>query len=206
MIDEIVLRVALTAAYAVACGFHLVRLWRDGGLVERVGSVLHALMCGAMILMAWPATMAFAPVPQTALFAVAALWFAALAAIGGRACAGHGRVELVHHAVMMAGMAWMVVVMPLAMREPPSGGGGGGAHDHHGGAATTAVDAGAGVPAHVSAVGLALAVVFAIAGTAWLARALDAGRAPGARRRRAVAPAVESAMSLGMAVMAVAMA
>lgn len=48
MIDEIVLRVALTAAYALACGFHLVRLWRDGGLVDRVGSVLHALMCAGM--------------------------------------------------------------------------------------------------------------------------------------------------------------
>ncbi|ATE54121.1 MULTISPECIES: DUF5134 domain-containing protein [Actinosynnema] len=203
MIDEIVLRVALTAAYALACGFHLVRLRRDGGLVDRVGSVLHALMCAGMVLMAWPATMAFAPVPQTALFAVAAAWFAALAAIGGRACAGHGRVELAHHAVMMAGMAWMVVVMPLAMREPSSGGGGG-AHDHHGGATTTAVDAGAGAPGHVTAVGLALAALFAVAGTAWLARALDVGRAPGARRR-AVAPAVESAMSLGMAVMAVAM-
>ncbi|MEV6871807.1 DUF5134 domain-containing protein [Amycolatopsis sp. NPDC051128] len=201
MIGELGLRWIFTLAFAAAGAFCLYRCVRHGTVAHRVCDALHALMCAAMVAMAWPAAMNVARVPQILFFAVAALWFAGML-VAGRG--GSGRLSLGHHALMMAGMAWMVLVMPLAMSgtmtsapasAPASG-------DHAGmtmGAATTMMgDA----PAHVTIVAAVLAVVFLVAGTAWMARAIDAGRGDSTLRLRTAGLVANAVMSLGMALMA----
>jgi uncharacterized protein DUF5134 len=197
VIGELGLRWIFTLAFAAAGAFCLYRCVRHGTAAHRVCDALHALMCAAMVAMAWPAAMNVARVPQILFFAVAALWFAGMI-VAGRG--GSGRLSLGHHALMMAGMAWMVLVMPLAMSgtasTPASG-------DHHagmtmGGTTTMIGDA----PAHVTIVAAVLAVVFLVAGTAWMARAIDAGRGDRTIRLGTAGLVANAVMSLGMALMA----
>ncbi|WP_037355130.1 DUF5134 domain-containing protein [Amycolatopsis orientalis] len=201
MITEPGLRWILTVLFAAAGVFCLYRCVRRPGLTGRVADALHAAMCAGMVTMAWPATMTFARIPQVVLFAAAAGWFAVTAALGF----GHGRLPGAHHALMMAGMAWMAFVMPSAMAGMTmSGTALGGEH-----AGMDMGDAGmtmtGHVPAHVVVVAVVLATVFLAAGIAWLARAIDHARAVARPGRREVGLAMEGVMSLGMAVMAVAM-
>lgn len=201
MIAEAGLRWILTLLFAAAGAFCLYRCARRPGVSGRVADALHAAMCVGMVTMAWPATMTFARMPQVVLFAAAAGWFAVSAALG----MGHGRLPGAHHALMMAGMAWMAFVMPSAMAGMTmSATAMGGEH-----AGMDMGDAGMTMtghaPGHVVAVAAVLAVVFLVAGVAWLARAIDHARTVARPGRREVGLAMEGVMSLGMAVMAVAM-
>jgi hypothetical protein len=198
VIAEPALRWIVTVAFAAAGIVCALRCVRQGPVHCRVSDVLHALMCAAMIAMAWPAGMDLPRIPQLVLFAVATAWFAGMLAAGAT---GHGgRWSLGHHTLMMAGMAWMLFVMPAVMagmtvHDAASGGG----HDHHAGGAAVTMNS----PAHVVVVAVVLAVVFLVAGTAWLARAFDTARDEEAPRLPAAGLAANGVMSLGMAVMAV---
>jgi hypothetical protein len=121
--------------------------------------------------MVWPATMSFARLPQLALFGFAAAWFVVATA---RGAAHGGRWHPGYHAVMMAAMAWMVFAMPRAM----VGSGAATTVDMPGmeGMAMALPLAGGGVPADVVVVALVLAIVFGLAGLAFLARAIDGVR------------------------------
>ncbi|GAB3448213.1 hypothetical protein GCM10027436_41020 [Actinophytocola sediminis] len=114
---------------------------------------------------------------------------------------GHGgRWSLGQHALMMAGMAWMLLIMPTLMttmtvRDSASGDGHGG---HGGDGATMTMNA----PAHIAIVAVLLSAVFLVAGIGWQARAFDAGRAQETLRLPTAALAAHGIMSLGMALMA----
>jgi hypothetical protein len=199
VIGELGLRWIVTLAFAAAGAFCLYRCVRQGSAAHRVCDVLHALMCAGMVAMAWPAAMDVARVPQIVFFAVAALWFAGMV-VAGRT----NRLALGYHALMMAGMAWMVLVMPLAMAGamPASSGAGSGSGDHAGmamGGATTMIGDS---PVHVTIVAAVLTVVFLVAGTAWMARAVDAGRGDSSLRLRTAGLVTNGVMGLGMALMA----
>ena len=112
MITELSLRWIVTIAFTAVGLFCLYRCVRESTATQRIDDVLHVLMCVAMVAMAWPAAMDVARVPQIVLFGAAALWFAGVL-VAGRS--GHGRLALGYHAVLMAAMAWMVLVMPSAM-------------------------------------------------------------------------------------------
>jgi hypothetical protein len=200
VIEATGLRWILTAVFVAAglfCGY---RCLRHGPVTSRFGDVLHVVMCAAMVAMAWPATMSFARVPQLVLFGFAAAWFAGTTAWGA-AHAGHtGRWQPGYHAVMMAAMAWMVFAMPAAMAAD------GGTVDMEGmpGMAMPVASGAGGSPAGVVVLALVLAAGFALAGTAFLAKAIDGvrGAPPSVRTTGWGADAL---MGLGMAVMLLAM-
>ncbi|ATY11516.1 DUF5134 domain-containing protein [Amycolatopsis sp. AA4] len=201
MITEPGLRWILTVLFAAAGAFCLYRCVRRTGWNGRVADALHAAMCVGMVTMAWPATMTFARIPQVVLFAAAAGWFAVSAAWGF----GHGRLPGAHHALMMAGMAWMAFAMPSAMAGMTmSAAAMGGEHAgmDMGDASMTMTGH---APAQVVVVAAVLAVVFLVAGIAWLARAIDHARTVARPGRREIGLVMEGVMSLGMSVMAVAM-
>jgi uncharacterized protein DUF5134 len=112
--------------------------------------------------------------------------------------AGGGRLALGHHALMMAGMAWMVLAMPgittaasgsgeqATMAGMPTGG---------------QAPMGGSAPMHVVAVAAVLAVIFLVAGIGWVTRAIDGGRTS-TLRVRTVGVTADGVMSLGMALMA----
>jgi len=195
VITEIGLRWIVTLAFAAAGAFCLYRCVRHGSAVHRVRDVLHLLMCAGMVAMAWPGAMHVARIPQIVVFAVAAAWFAGMLVVGRK-----NRLSPGHHALMMAGMAWMVRVMPLAMSgtaTPASG------SDEHAGMAMGATTTMTGdTPAHVTIVAVVLAVVFLAAGISRLARAIDTGRGDSTPRLRTAGLGVDGVMSLGMALMA----
>ncbi|GAA1974632.1 DUF5134 domain-containing protein [Amycolatopsis minnesotensis] len=204
MIAEIGLRWILTAVFAATGVFCAYRCVRHGTAATRVSDALHVLMCAGMVAMAWPAAMTFARIPQTVLFAAAAAWFAGALVLRGGAHRDHGSTSHAHHALMMAGMAWMVFMMPSAMSgmvmSAPEHGG-----EHAGMAMGDGMTMSGSAPPHVAIVAGVLALLFLVAGTGRLARAIDFGRADHRPNLRTAGLAVESAMSLGMAVMAVAM-
>ncbi|WP_236796323.1 DUF5134 domain-containing protein [Amycolatopsis sp. GM8] len=184
MITELGLRWGVTLVFAVAGGFCLYRCLSHGPATHRVADVLHTLMCAGMVAMSWPAGMNFAHVPQLLLFSAAAVWFVGMLVLGTDGHGAHGRLSLGHHALMMAGMAWMVLVMPSAMSGMTMSG--------------MTMD----TPAHVVIVAVVLALVFLVAGVGWLAHAVDTGRGEGTVRLRTAGLAVDGVMSLGMGLMA----
>lgn len=217
MIEAVGLRWLLTAAFAVAGLVCLVRCARPDrpteSPVERLGALLQALMCAAMVAMVWPWGASLPVVPQVVLFTAATVWFlGVLAFSAGRP----DRAGLVHQVLMMVTMVWMVAVMPLTMRpaagQPVHGGSG---HAGHGASGHGSGDAApsAAVPAHVAVVGALVALAMLGWAWWWLARALDNARAAPStldtnsprgrtamlRRGRCTA---EAAMSMGMAVAA----
>jgi hypothetical protein len=199
VITESGLRWIVTLAFVATGVFCLYRLVRQGPAVHRVCDVLHVLMSAGMVAMAWPGAMNFARVPQVLLFAAAAAWFVGMLVLGGEGHAAHGRLSLGHYALMMGGMAWMVLVMPLAMTgmvmsAPASG--------EHAGMSMGGPAMSGNAPLHVVVVAVVFAAVFLVAGVGWLARAIDTGRGDGTLRLRTAGLAVDGVMSLGMAVMA----
>ncbi len=125
-------RIPLTAVFVLATGFcvwRCVSSTRRSPLADRTSYGLHALMCASMAVMVWsPPPLA---VWQMALFLVAAGWFAVRAtgvtlaslrvrptgAAGSQrpatgSCSAHegrsGRTRCLHHAIVMALMAWMI--------------------------------------------------------------------------------------------------
>ncbi|QWF85271.1 DUF5134 domain-containing protein [Amycolatopsis sp. CA-230715] len=204
MIAELGLRWILTAVFVATGAFCGYRCLRHGTPAARVSDVLHVIMCAGMVAMAWPAAMTFARIPQTVLFAAAAAWFAGALILRSGDHDDHRGTAHAHHALMMAGMAWMVFMMPSAMSgmvmSAPEHGG-----EHAGMAMGDGMTMSGSAPPHVAIVAGILAVLFLVAGTGWLARAIDLGRADHRPDLRTAGLAAEGAMSLGMAVMALAM-
>ncbi|MEQ0565397.1 DUF5134 domain-containing protein [Amycolatopsis sp. NEAU-NG30] len=197
MIEATGLRWILTVVFVAAGAFCLFRCARHGSLPSRIADVLHAAMCAAMVAMAWPATMSFARVPLLALFGCAAGWFAVVT-VRGTAAHG-GRWQSGYHVAMMAAMAWMVFAMPRAMV-------GGGTMDmagHHGEQAAMASTAGS-APSDILIVALVLAAGFGVAGTAFLARAIDSARV-GRPSVRTAGWGADAVLGLGTSVMLLAM-
>jgi hypothetical protein len=200
VIEATGLRWIVTAVFVAAGLFCAYRCFRQGPVTSRLGDVLHVVMCAGMVTMAWPVTMSFARVPQLVLFGFAAAWFAGTTAWGA-AHAGHtGRWQPGYHAVMMAAMAWMVFAMPGAMVAS------GATMDMEGmpGMSMPVTSGAGGGPAGVVVLALVLAAVFTLAGTAFLARAIDGVRGTPPSVRTAGWGA-DGLMGLGMAVMLLAM-
>lgn len=166
------------------------------GRTDTVNGLLHAAMAVAMAVMVWPAGTDVPALPQTVLFSAAALWFAARAALRQQ-----NRAADAAHAVMAAGMAWMVTVMGHAMT--PGAPHSPAAHDgHH--AAASGVPAMSLTDSGARGVALALAVWCVLAAWWWLARAFDTARLASGPHD-ALHSACHGAMSAGTAVMLLAM-
>ncbi|MEA5362920.1 DUF5134 domain-containing protein [Amycolatopsis sp., V23-08] len=198
------LRWILTILFVLTGAFCAYRCVRQGSVPERVGDVLHVVMCVAMVAMAWPVGMGIARLPQTVVFGLAAAWFAGVAATGASHADHGGRRAAVYHVVMMAAMAWMVFVMPRAMGGM-SGGGGTMDMPGHPGMSMPAGPAGGGSPVDVTIVALVLLVVFVVAGLVFLARAIDEARASGPPLR-SLGRGADGVMALGMGLMLLTMA
>ncbi|MBY8886117.1 DUF5134 domain-containing protein [Streptomyces sp. PTM05] len=229
MIAATGLRWILTLVFALVTAFSVSRAVRPGAghggsaNSQRVTHTLHALMGLAMIAMVWPWGTRLPVAPQVALFSLAAVWFVASVALNDRRMwahdgGGHPRLHGFLHAVMMGAMAWMVAVMPDAMKggHPSAGGGTGSMADMPGMAMS---GSGGGMTMSLRGaehtVCVALLAVFVAMTLWWLSRAFDTARAtaPGTRSPAAdpgaLATALDSgchgAMALGMAVMLLAM-
>ncbi|MGP4012078.1 DUF5134 domain-containing protein [Streptomyces sp. 4N124] len=99
----------LTALFAAAA-VHAVRqgvLTRSSGWRGRVDRSLHAAMALSMAVMPWAWGHLLPEVPQTAFFAVGALWFPASARGRSQASRLADLVRRLPHAAGMAAMAWM---------------------------------------------------------------------------------------------------
>ncbi|MEU6173624.1 DUF5134 domain-containing protein [Streptantibioticus parmotrematis] len=223
------LRWILTLVFALVTAFSVTRAVRPGAghggsvSAQRVTHALHAVMGLAMIAMAWPWGMRLPVAPQVALFSLAAVWFVASVALDGRGMwthdgDGHPRLHGLLHAVMMGAMAWMVAVMPDAMK---------GGHSSTADGASPMADmpgmtmsgSGGGMTMGLRGaehtICVALLAVFVAMTLWWLSRAFDTARAtaPGTRSPAAdpgaLATALDSgchgSMALGMAVMLLAM-
>jgi hypothetical protein len=125
------LRWALTAAFAAASAFHLVRSVRPAGSEGRPAESLHLLMGVSMIVMIWPWGGAVPVAGWIAVFVAAGGWFAVRAVRAAR------RLAPAFFASAMAAMVWMGAAMPAH------------AASHH---AMPGMAAGAGPTAWVSAV------------------------------------------------------
>ncbi|PWI42662.1 DUF5134 domain-containing protein [Streptomyces sp. ICBB 8177] len=233
MIAATGLRWTLTLAFALVTTFSVTRAVRPGAghggsaNSQRVTHALHALMGLAMIAMAWPWGRRLPVAPQVALFSLAAVWFVASVALNDRRMwahdgDGHPRLHGFLHAVMMGAMAWMVAVMPDAMKggRPSAGGGTGSMADMPGMAMS---GSGGGMTMSLRGaehtVCVALLAVFVAMTLWWLSRTFDTARAtpPDSRSPtsgpQASRTTLDSAwdsgchatMALGMAVMLLAM-
>lgn len=185
MIESMTARWLLTAVLiaAVMCA----------GLVrkpDRPAAAFCAVMCSAMIVMAWRTESAVATWVQVAGFGCAALWFM-LAGRPGSGRFGRPAPADLHHALMAAAMIWMLTVLSggTPMRSTMPG---------HGGMA--GMSAAASQPLPVLAVTGLAAAYCAIATIPWLARAVG----PGPRVMNPAA-AGQAMMSAGMAAMLIAM-
>lgn len=105
---------ALSALFAVAAAWYLVvpvrlRLRGAVGYGESVGAALHVLMSAAVIAMFWPWGERFPAIAQVTMFTAGAAWFAGRALFGGDAL--RARCASWYHAVMMAVVVWIAVLM-----------------------------------------------------------------------------------------------
>lgn len=122
-----------------------------------VGHVLHLVMAVAMVAMAWPWGSAMPVAPQVVVFGAAVVWFTGVgvAQVAGRLprrmVGGHAPWHQFAHAVMMAAMVWMLVVMAAV----PSAADGGHGHASMG---TAAVLTGVGATAGLVVATVVLAV------------------------------------------------
>ncbi|WP_206792062.1 DUF5134 domain-containing protein [Amycolatopsis sp. MtRt-6] len=197
------LRWILTAMFVLTGAFCAYRCLRQGSAAERTGDVLHVVMCVAMVAMVWPATMSVARWPQIVFFALAAVWFVGIAAVGSSHGDHGGRRVAIYHVVMMAAMAWMVFVMPRAMSGMT---GTGGTMEMPGHAGMPVPVPGTGTtPADVTSVALVLVVVFVVSGLVFLSRAIDDARAS-RPALRSLGGGANGVMALGMGLMLLTMA
>jgi len=91
-----------------------------GAVAARVSEVFHALMCTALIAMAWRSEPIAPTWFELALFGCAVIWFG-LAGQGGVAGFQVCRLPGLHHALMAGAMIWMITAMPAASRMGPAG-------------------------------------------------------------------------------------
>ncbi|MGV9826393.1 MULTISPECIES: DUF5134 domain-containing protein [unclassified Gordonia (in: high G+C Gram-positive bacteria)] len=252
MIENLLLRWVVTILFALAaaqCVYAIARqrmTWPG-----YVGHILHFIMSVAMLVMAWPFSMSWPTTGPAIFFGIAALWFLVSMAIPASA-RGHdcgcgeictcgancgcvpptdsvyGRGVAVYHALMMAAMSWMYVVMngtllPGGDQGMTMGAGatrvflalgdqtlGSGrlllAHDHGDDATMPGMDMDMGhatQPGYVTPINWIITIGFAVAAVVWLYRFFE-------RRRRAGNPANVMAfsgylcqvfMAAGMAIM-----
>lgn len=111
---------AAECVYAIATGR---RQW-----TRVVGHLLHFVMALAMVVMAWPRGAALPTTGPMLYFAVAAVWFVAMALVH----AGHRGINA-YHAAMMLAMVWMYALMSGSLLPAPSDGTSqaGGVGGHH---------------------------------------------------------------------------
>jgi hypothetical protein len=214
LIAEPALRVVVTALFALAALYCAGRLTRRVSIPARGTYAAHLLMSVAMIVMAWPAGVGILPWPQVLLFSVGTLWFIALAISFARGWAQgthhetHGRLVYWYHAVMMAAMVWMLVVMDgsLLGAGGAHGGSAGSAETHDHGSMTGMEMAAGHEGAAVIVIAWILGLLFCVAALAWLGSLVPEGAA---RRQRPSAEALrsqraevgyETLMAVGMAI------
>ncbi|MEV6227809.1 DUF5134 domain-containing protein [Saccharopolyspora shandongensis] len=208
MTESPLLRWILTVLFiATAVWFLLQALRRGARVPERVSSMSHVVMSALMVPMAWPWGMLLPAAPQIALFALAALWFLALAAGNARFRTGHahggGRAQL-HHAVMMAAMVWMLATMPELMAADHGGSQPGGHHALGPGSTEVAAagPAPAQLPTEILIITLVLGGFLILSSMGWIAAAVDSARRhPNPPNAVALCSACHGAMSIGMGAM-----
>ncbi|KAA5826061.1 DUF5134 domain-containing protein [Saccharopolyspora hirsuta] len=212
MVESLLLRWILTALFTASALWGLHRLVRaepispvwprgvedqdvPGTPAVRISAAGHVVMSAAMIAMCWPWGMAIPVAPQLVVFGTMVVWFLALTA-NVRWCTGHRRWQQAHHAVMAAGMCWMLAAMPALMSHQPTGSDH--VHHHSMGAGVLASAPGTAPASAVAVVCLALGGYFVLTSLPWLSAAVDIGR--NARTRPQRAAAYEAACHAGMAV------
>ncbi|MGW1681126.1 DUF5134 domain-containing protein [Saccharopolyspora sp. NPDC002376] len=218
MVESLLLRWILTVLFTASALWGLHRIVRaepispmsgrlteqdreiPGGPAVRISTAWHVVMSAAMVAMCWPWGMTIPVAPQLVLFALMAVWFLALTANIGW-CTGHRRWQHAHHAVMAAGMCWMLAAMPSLMSHGESDSG----HVHHhsmgSGILASAPDP---TPANwVAVVFLLLGGYFVLTALPWLSAAVDIGRKAQTRPQREAAyeATCHAAMTAGMGVM-----
>jgi hypothetical protein len=118
VIDQPVLRWALTAVFAVAAVLFVVAGRRASRCTDQTGVpftvwTLHALASIVMIAMLWPVGMQVSPLLYVLVFTGCALYFAYLALFGDRL------PHPIYHCTMMAAMALMGLLMSPNSATPP---------------------------------------------------------------------------------------
>ncbi|MEV0220944.1 DUF5134 domain-containing protein [Streptomyces sp. NPDC050704] len=109
----------LTALFAAAAvhGLRHGVLPRSAGWRARVDHLLHTAMALAMAVMPWSWGRALPELPQTALFAAAALWFPLTAVRRCRESRPAATARRLPYAAGMAAMAWMTHPMAGSSHE-----------------------------------------------------------------------------------------
>jgi Domain of unknown function (DUF5134) len=188
MITAPAARWLLTAVFAAA-GLTAALPWREPARppqpADRVPAVFCAVMCAALIVMAWQSEPAAATWLQTALFAGAALGLG-LASLAGSGPVRRPSLPALLHALMAGAMIWMLTAMPAATGMPSAGPGRG----------AMKLMSRAAPPAPVLVVSILLAVSCAAASITWLVRPVGSGP-----RLKDPASASQAARSAGMAAM-----
>jgi Domain of unknown function (DUF5134) len=208
---------ALTAVFAVAAGYHLVRLGLHADRWSLLDDGLHVLMSAGMVAMLWPWGAAVPVTVSVLVFTAGALWFVARALLvvsppvvgagGPAACGHHGsRGTAWYHAGMMASMVFMAAAMSAGTSVPATTADMASDTAMSGMAGMPGMDLGAG-PAHDGTAGMAmatdawvqvpsmvLAVVFGAAAVWWVVAGL---RSRGGRSWPAVVAG--ALMAAGMA-------
>jgi hypothetical protein len=198
MIDSVALRWILTLTFAAIGVYYLVRCVQASSTwVLRVSCIAHLAMSAAMIAMVWPWGMNIPVGPQVAVFVLAALWFLPLAWSREGAAI---RVLHLHHVVIMGAMAWMVGSMPTVMSG--SGSDMPQAMDmSHGMSMPGMGGNSSAVPGYLTVVSIVLACYFA-AYTFWLiSHAVGPLKAGHTEAAQAKERSCQGIMSVGMAVM-----
>jgi hypothetical protein len=108
VVSDVALRWALTGVFLASIALYARQAVGAGSRQQRFGWWLHVLMAAAMIAMAWPAGMSIPTLLYVLVFTAAALYFVYFAVFGPRLD------HTAYHAVMMAAMVAMAVVMPAA--------------------------------------------------------------------------------------------
>jgi len=179
MVDNVVLRAAVSVLLLAALAYSLVRAAGSASRYARVDFGLKSLMSGTMLAMLFGANWPVAP--TVVVFAAAAWWFAIQATVhpSSRAgCAGRaGRATCVYHGMMMAATAFMAASMlpvggvaPAASAVEAAGRELTGVHAQHGAGWSLPVGGLTFDP------GLLGAVFFAVAGGWWAIRLIRSAR------------------------------
>ncbi|MET0236413.1 MAG: DUF5134 domain-containing protein [Kibdelosporangium sp.] len=114
-LGPVYLRWWLVTVFALPGLFFTVRCVSQGSVNERIGDLLHVLMCAGMIAMVLPAVPGIPLIGQIVVFSAGTLWFTGLIFVEHgtrhwhRTSGAHA-----HHAIMMAGMVWMTTIMAMA--------------------------------------------------------------------------------------------
>ncbi len=170
MIGSLAFRWVLTTVFTLVGSHCLARCAMPGRdspvrVADRVSAAAHSLMSVVMIAMAWSWPIGWRGL-SVGTFGLAAAWFAVRAFWRVDGDTRSGWLESAQHAVAMAGMAWMLMVMPAGAMS--------GAMSDSGAMAAMAMSSGAGpLSAHDVTVGRTmLGSYFLLATLWWMARAV----------------------------------